>query len=172
LPVKNIGKTISQTIAGFGLQAVRNLAGHGLGFNKVHMPPQIPNYEDGSTGVIKPGMTFAIEPFATNGKGLIHEVGAATIYSYIGKGRAQSDDAKHLMTKIKSFDGLPFALHDLLHEGLPFGQVKLAVDELLKMKVIYGYPPLVEVEGGFVAQAENSILVDDQGEVLVTTRLN
>ena len=54
--------------------------GHGLGHYKIHTDPPIPNYDDGSKGLIKPGMTFAIEPFATDGKGLIFETGVPTIF--------------------------------------------------------------------------------------------
>ena len=44
------------------------------------MAPCIPNYDDHSTLLVKPGMTFAIEPFATNGKGLIYEEGGLRLF--------------------------------------------------------------------------------------------
>lgn len=168
--VSDIGRIIEETIISFGLKPVRNLAGHGLGFNQVHTLPQIPNYNDGSTAIIKPGMTFAIEPFATNGKGMIYEKGHPTIFSYTGKRTAISDTALYLLNKIKAFEGLPFALHDLITEQLSLAKIQPLIEELVKARLIHGYPPLVEMEGGMVAQAENSILVDDSGKVFVTTR--
>jgi methionyl aminopeptidase len=169
-PVSEIGKIIEETITSYGFKPVRNLAGHGLGEYKVHMAPMIPNYEDQSRALIKPGMTFAIEPFATNGGGFIRERGAATIFSLTAARPLQSNLARALLAKIRTFNTLPFAIHDLINQEWPLLNVQSALNELIKAGVITGYPPLVEVEHGMVAQAENSVLVDDQGNILITTR--
>lgn len=171
MPVRFIGKIIEEAITSFGLTPIKNLAGHGLGYYKVHTAPNIPNYEDRSTALIKPGMTFAIEPFATNGKGLIYDAGGPAIFSFLKEGVVRSKHARQLLVKIKTFKGLPFALHDLLEEGLSLAEVKAAVRELLLTDTIAGYPPLIDEAHGFVAQAENSVLVDEDGRVSITTRL-
>jgi len=170
LPIREIGKTIASTIASFDLKPVKNLCGHGLGYYKIHTSPSIPNYDDRCTGVIRPGMTFAIEPFATDGKGLIYEAGEATIFSFLKKHGSLSKNAHVLMEKIETFKGLPFAQHDLIADGRSFVEVKLALAELTAREVIAGYPPLLEEGRGLVAQAENSILVDDDGKVFISTR--
>lgn len=170
LPIRQIGAIIESTILAHGLKSVRNLCGHGLGHYKVHTPPLIPNYGDQSTGVIKAGMTFAIEPFVTNGKGMIHEVGSPTIFSLQKTLPVKSPSAALLLKKIHTFQGLPFSFHALLTPEIPLIEVKLALNELLALGVIAGYPPLVEEEHGMVAQAENSILVDESGKVFITTR--
>jgi len=36
--------------------------------------------------------------------------------------------------------------------------------------IIHQFPPLVEVSKGIVTQAEHSILIDDEGEVVVITK--
>lgn len=170
LPVHQIGRTIETTIGSFKLKPIKNLSGHGLGRYKVHMPPSIPNYDDRSTAIVKPGMTFAIEPFSTNGAGSINEKGDPAIFSF-GKARPlRSPLARALVNKIISFQGLPFAIHDLMEENISLEEVKSAVFEMLKFGVIIGYPPLVEIANGMVAQAENSVLVDKEGKVHVTTR--
>lgn len=171
MPVRLIGKIIEETITSLGLSPIRNLAGHGLGYYKVHTSPTIPNYEDRSTALIKPGMTFAIEPFATNGKGLIYDAGPPTIFSLLKDSSPRSVHARQLLTKIKTFKGLPFALHDLTGGSLSLAEVRAAVRELLISETIAGYAPLIEEEHGFVAQAENSVLVDLDGRVSITTRL-
>ena len=135
------------------------------------MPPTIPNYEDQSHAIVKAGMTFAIEPFATNGKGLIYEEGKAMIFSQISQKSASSLLATNLLKQIKTFQGLPFAMHDLVSKEMPLQDVDKGLSELLKTGIIAGYAPLVEEAHGMVAQAENSILVDEKGQVLVTTRL-
>jgi methionyl aminopeptidase len=169
-PLRSIGKIIDDTICSYGYQPVRNLSGHGLGFYKIHMPPTIPNYDNRSTAVIKPGMTFAIEPFATNGRGLIYESGRPAIFSLIKSRPARTPATRFLMEKINAFNGLPFAVHHFVGETFSLGEVNEGLNVLLKTGVIAGYPPLVEEMHGMVAQAENSVLVDNDGNILITTR--
>jgi methionyl aminopeptidase len=171
LPICQIGKTIEETIASYGFTSVKNLSGHGLGIYKIHTAPTIPNYYDHSKGMITPGMTFAIEPFATDGQGMIFEGTEPTIFSLIAVRSVHSSIAKALLSKIHTFNKLPFAIHDLLNEKMPLAEIEQGLKELLQAGIIIGYPPLIEVARGMVAQAENSILIDDQGEVFVTTRL-
>ncbi|MBA2369220.1 MAG: type II methionyl aminopeptidase [Candidatus Protochlamydia sp.] len=170
LPIREIGKTIAETINSYGFQPIKNLSGHGLGPYKIHTLPTIPNYDDNSKGRIKPGMTFAIEPFATNGKGLIYEKGKPAIFAFARPGSPRTDTGRLLLEKVKSFNGLPFAIHDMM-ESMPFIQVEMGINELLRLGIIVGYPPLIEEKQGMVAQAENSVLVDENGQVLITTRL-
>jgi len=169
--IREIGKIIEETISSYGLKPIKNLCGHGLGLYKVHTPPMIPNCDDKSSGVIKPGMTFAIEPFATNGHGAIYEGGTPCIFSFVADRPVHSEIAHALLKKIKTFKGLPFAIHDLIRHDLNLDDVKFGLAELLQAKTIVGYPPLIEKGHGMVAQAENSVLVDDQGKVFITTRL-
>jgi methionyl aminopeptidase len=169
-PVREIGKIIEERITSYGFSPVRNLAGHGLGYYKIHMPPLIPNYADTSTAIVKAGMTFAIEPFATTGKGLIYDAGKPTIFSLVRARSVPLSVPRTLIAKIKNFNGLPFAMHDLMGADLPLAEIKSSIHELLKAGVIEGYAPLVEEAHGMVAQAENSVLVDKQGKVIITTR--
>jgi methionyl aminopeptidase len=171
LPIREIGKVIAETINSYGFQPIKNLSGHGLGLYKIHTPPTIPNYDDSSKGSIKPGMTFAIEPFATNGKGLIYEKGKPAIFAFARPGSARTETGRLLLEKIKAFNGLPFAIHDMV-ESMPFIQVEMGLGELLRLGIIIGYGPLIEENQGMVAQAENSVLVDENGHVLITTRLD
>lgn len=170
LPLREIGRIIEKTVSSFRLKPIKNLSGHGLGLNRIHTPPRIPNYDDHSTDVIKPGMTFAIEPFVTDGSGLIYEEGSPTIFSEIPRKSVPSFLSSSLLLKIRSFKGLPFAIHDLVGDESSILEVKQKLQELLDRKIIVGYPPLVEEGKGLVAQAENSILVDNQGKVFVTTK--
>jgi len=170
VPTREIGRVIARTISSFGFKPVKNLSGHGLGYYKVHTPPTIPNYEDNSVTVIKPGMTFAIEPFATNGRGLICEAQNPTIFSQVSERPINSDLARRVLATIKTFHGLPFSIHDLLTNGLNLVEAKVGLKELHTAGIILGYPPLIEEANGLVAQAENSVLVDQKGNVMITTR--
>lgn len=170
MPVREIGKIINETITSFGYTPIKNLSGHGLGEYKIHTVPIIPNYDDQSKAVVRAGMTFAIEPFATNGKGLIYEGGIPTIFGLASSRPLQSELARSLLAVIRTFDGLPYAMHDLISPEWPLEKVKSGLEELIKAGVVAGYPPLIEQGHGMVAQAENSVLVDEKGNVLITTR--
>ncbi|WP_075883119.1 type II methionyl aminopeptidase [Candidatus Protochlamydia sp. W-9] len=171
LPVREIGYTIDQTISSYGFKAVKNLSGHGLGPHKIHTSPIIPNYDNHSKAVIKPGMTFAIEPFATDGEGLIYEEGKATIFAFTSWRPVRSEIARLVLNKVKTFNGLPFSIHNLLDAQFSLLELETGLAELLRFGVIAEYGPLIEEKNGIVAQAENSVLVDEHGKVFITTRL-
>lgn len=64
---QDIGRAVEKVLDGAKLGVVRDLVGHGVGL-EMHMPPEVPNYDTGSRGVLlKPGDTIAIEPMATLG---------------------------------------------------------------------------------------------------------
>ncbi|MBS4169783.1 MULTISPECIES: type II methionyl aminopeptidase [unclassified Neochlamydia] len=170
LPIKEIGRIIEEKISSYGFKSVKNLAGHGLGIYKVHTAPLIPNYCDNSTAIVKPGMTFAIEPFATDGKGFIYEAGSPAIFSFVRARPIPLSVPRSLIAKIKSFSGLPFCMHDLIEAELELSEIRRHMAELLKAGSVVGYAPLVEEGQGIVAQAENSVLVDKMGKVFITTR--
>jgi len=170
LKIGEIGKIIEKTILSYQLKPIKNLCGHGLGYYQIHTSPSIPNYDDRSKTEIVPGMTFAIEPFVTNGFGLIYEAGQPTIFSFQKKYQSSSKFTQAMMKKIEEFQNLPFGIHDLISAELPLMIVEKSVQELLKVGAIVGYPPLVEQAKGMVAQAENSVYVDQNGKVFITTR--
>jgi len=63
----NISAVIQKHAEKNKFNVVRELVGHGVG-QKVHEPPQIPNYGVKNTGpVLAPGMTLAIEPMVVAG---------------------------------------------------------------------------------------------------------
>jgi methionyl aminopeptidase len=64
----DISAAIEKVLSDGKLGIIRDLVGHGVGF-EMHMPPEIPNYGQKGAGVLlKPGDTIAIEPMATLGK--------------------------------------------------------------------------------------------------------
>lgn len=171
LPIKDIGILIETTIGNYGFKPIYNLSGHGLGFYQIHTPPTIPNCFIKSNEVIKPGMTFAIEPFATNGKGFVYEVGNPQIFAFSKlRSKQRSVLSQRLVSRIKTFQGLPFSIQNLMTPDMTYESVKKGVEELLNNGTIMGYGPLLEEGSGMVAQAENSVLVDEDGIVIVTTR--
>ncbi|NDD58963.1 MAG: type II methionyl aminopeptidase [Chlamydiae bacterium] len=168
--VSEIGAAIEKTITSRGLKPIRNLTGHGLGKYKVHTSPHFPNYDDKSKHTLKPGMTFAIEPFVTDGKGWIYDAGNATLFSLQNPLHSYNGMVKEVYEIIKSFKTLPFCIHDLITPKTPLEVVKKSIKVMLRDRVIIDYAPLVEEASGMVAQAEHSFLIDEDGAVIVTTR--
>lgn len=65
--IGDIGAAIETYLKKFRFGIVRDLAGHGVGY-QVHEEPLIPNYGRPGTGtILKEGMVIAIEPMATLG---------------------------------------------------------------------------------------------------------
>lgn len=65
--IGDISAAIEAVLKEGGYGIVRDLAGHGVGY-QVHEPPFVPNYGEAGTGPeIKPGMVLALEPMATLG---------------------------------------------------------------------------------------------------------
>jgi len=63
----DISYAIQQVIEEQGYGVVRDFAGHGIG-KKMHEEPDVPNFGKKGTGMmLRPGMTFAIEPMLTIG---------------------------------------------------------------------------------------------------------
>jgi methionyl aminopeptidase len=63
----DIGAAVEKVLSEGKLGIIRELVGHGVGF-EMHMSPDVPNYGDkGSGTLLVPGDTIAIEPMATLG---------------------------------------------------------------------------------------------------------
>ena len=167
--LKEIGKTINDTIKSYGYNPVRNLSGHGLDLYDIHTKPTIPNIDNGDKTILKKGMAFAVEPFATTGSGVVHESGLPTVFMLEHKKPVRSPITREVLMEIGSYDGLPFAKRWLTRK---FGaKANFAIRELTQLGMIHQFPPLVEVNKGIVTQAEHSVLIDDEGEVIVLTRM-
>lgn len=71
--IGDISATIESTLKKYKLGIVRELVGHGVGY-ELHEEPEIPNYGKAGRGpVLKAGMTIAIEPITTLGDPAIVE---------------------------------------------------------------------------------------------------
>ena len=68
---RDIGRAVQQAIESAGFGIVREFCGHGVG-RGVHEEPQVANYDDPGQSVrLRSGVTIAIEPMVTMGKGAV-----------------------------------------------------------------------------------------------------
>ncbi len=165
--VGEVGQVIEQTITDLGFLPVRNLSGHGLGQYEIHTTPSMPNVGVEHSQELEEGMTIAIEPFATDGKGAIAESGAATVYTFLGGRGVRSPLARKLIPRLQSFNGLPFASR-WLSRDFGVAKTRLALRELERAGMVASHPPLREIGHGLVSQHEYSFLVRDKP--IISTR--
>ncbi len=157
-----IGGVVEDTIGSFGFKPIINLTGHGLAQYIQHAPPSIPNKRMPHSVVLEEGDIVAIEPFATNGAGKIHDAGNAEIYHLISNRPVRHPSARALLQEIGKYKTLPFAKRWLGE------RVDFALMQLVKAGVIQPYPVLKEIQGGLIAQAEHTILVMADGCEVIT----
>ena len=155
-----IGREIENTIKKYGFNPVYNLTGHTLEKYVLHAGTSFPNYDDGSRVRLYPGMTFAIEPFATTGKGKVKGLEFGNIMICL-----KEDSEESLKTLRKVSRGLPFSMRDAARSIENYDYV---IREAQKKKYIYFYPVLKENKGEMVAQTEHSIYLREDGPVVTT----
>jgi len=164
--VGELGAAIERTIMAAGFQPVRNLTGHGLGRWKVHTAPQIPNYAEHGGGRLQEGMVFAIEPFASTGRGFIRERGKAEVFMMVRPPRKAKGLDKDVLRAIDGWRGLPIARRYFRH--LEVEKVEDTISKLARQGSLMRYPPLVEEEGVMVAQTEHSLYLSADGVEVLT----
>ncbi len=158
----DIGGVIEDAITSYGYKPIVNLTGHGLAQYIQHSPPSIPNKRVPHGVVLEDGDIVAIEPFATNGAGKIHNAGNAEIYHLLMSKPVRHPAAKALLQKIEAYKTLPFAKRWL------GDRIDFAVLTLVKADIIQSYPVLKEIKGGLISQAEHTIIVTADGCEVIT----
>ena len=159
--VSEIGRVIEETIQFHGFNPVRNLTGHGLGVYDLHHGISIPNYDDGSPIELNPDMAFAIEPFATDGKGHVRNGPGGNIYIF----RRTSSLEGFYKELFEKFLTLPFAARWCED----YENYQILLNKGVLMGFLYHFPVLQERKKRMVAQTEHTILLTSDG-VIVTTR--
>ncbi len=141
-----------------GFTTVRNLCGHTLDQYKVHGGISIPTYNNKEKTELKEGWQIAIEPFVTNGKGLIKEKAPATIFMVEQVRGVRTPYARKILDEVKLLRGMPFTSRWLTRK-YGRGPTALGLRELQQSGIVRAYPPLVEVANGLVSQFEHSMIV-------------
>jgi len=160
LEIREIGKTIQETIESFGFKPVVNLTGHSLERYNLHAGLSIPNVGIKSFNKIKEGQVIAIEPFATNGAGKIQDGKKVMIYAQVSNKSPRSAFGRKLLNEIGKHKGLPFATRWI--KSLKGMVLERTLNELVSQGILYDYPILREVGNGSVSQAEHTVIVLDK----------
>ncbi len=165
-PLAIVGRTIQDTIHGFGYEPVENLTGHSLDHYELHAGISVPNVERGIAGTVPPGTAVAIEPFASTGTAKVSGKVLGNIYIFKKEVNLKNPDATQLQRFLMGRPALPISERACARVSKNV-QKSLAI--LMRRRGVYGYPVLADEPGSMVSQAEHTVLVLD-GQKIITTR--
>ncbi|MBT3406807.1 type II methionyl aminopeptidase [Candidatus Woesearchaeota archaeon] len=165
IEVRDIGKEIYKTITEQGFKPIKNLSGHGVGKYIIHGPPSIPNFDNADNTELEPDMVIAIEPFATDGAGMVEQGDKAEIFQAISRKPVRSIITRKVLNEIIKYNSLPFTTR-WLTKKFSEPQVRLALKDLKMNGIIVEHPPLNDRNKGMVSQFEHTIIVDEDPLVL------
>ncbi|XRP97150.1 type II methionyl aminopeptidase [Methanocaldococcus sp. 16A] len=164
--IGEMGRIIQEVIESYGYKPISNLSGHVMYRYELHTGISIPNVYERTNQYIDVGDLVAIEPFATDGFGMVKDGNLGNIYKFLAKRPIRLPQARKLLDVIsKNYAYLPFAERWVLKSESD----RLALNSLIRASCIYGYPILKERENGIVSQAEHTILITENG-VEITTK--
>ena len=148
-----------------GFTTIKNLCGHSIERHKVHAGISIPTYNNKDKTELKEDTEIAIEPFVTNGQGLVREKGPATVFMVHTEKGVRSPYARKILQEVQPRQGLPFTLRDLTRK-FGKGAAALGLRELQQLGIVRNYPPLAEVSQAMVAQYEHAMIIKDKPIIL------
>jgi len=166
IQLSKIGRVIQETIESGGFSPIINLSGHSIEQYELHSGITIPNIDDNRKILLEKGL-YAIEPFATSGGGKVYDGPPSGIYQLISEKNVRSPIAREVLDFIKNeYKTLPFCSRWLVKK---FGtKALLGLRQLEDNGNLHHFARLVESSKSKVAQAENTILVEEK-ETIVTT---
>ena len=163
-----IGKAIEETITNKNFNPISNLAGHSIDRWILHSGLSVPNIKDENTQIIHEGDVLAIEPFVTNGIGLVDDTNDAYIFRFLQERPMRLVQAKKLLDIIvTNYKTLSFSQRWLKDQIDP-KYLNMAMRPLLASRAIYPFQVLKEKSNSRVAQAEHTVIVESDGCRVIT----
>jgi len=170
LSVSQFGSMIERTITSRGFKPISNLTGHQVARYLVHAGRSLPNVSHFSLSKINAGEIYAVEPFVTvaDAAGKVNSQPEAYIFRFMKQKSLSDQNAKRLLLYIqRNFHTLPFTERWL--EGcVPQNHYRTAFSELLSSKSLMSFPVFVEASRKPVAQAEHTVLIAEDGCLVLT----
>jgi len=169
LALKEIGKAIHEAIESedSAFTPIINLSGHSMEEYDLHAGITIPNTDNGNDSELTSGL-YAIEPFATSGNGKVRDGPPSGIFQLTERKPVRNPTAREILNFVEAeYDTLPFCSRWLVKK---FGtKALIGLRELKQSGALHEFEQLVETAKAPVAQREHTILVEDDGNVIVTT---
>ena len=166
--IGKVGQAIEDEIHKYELNPISNLSGHSLEQYKLHAGLSIPNINNHDTTKLKEGQAIAIEPFATNGVGIVNDAPGVYIYSFLKNKPFRMVQTKKVLKYIQSnYPRLPFSGRWLSKE-FNNHRLQLSLKQLSDAMSIYPYNALKEKTGGLVSQKEHTVIVEKDSCTITT----
>ena len=162
----NIGKEIYRTAISNNLTPIVNLSGHEIDRYDLHAGITIPNIDDKKDIKLKQGI-YAIEPFVTFGNGKVHDGKPSGIYLMLESKNVRSPIAREVLEYIiDEYGNLPFCSRWIVKK---FGtKALIALKQLEEQKNLHQFPQLIETSKRKVAQAEDTVLIEEDKTTITT----
>lgn len=169
--IEEIISSYTVDIAGhsYPLRPVQNLCGHQMDRFIIHCGKMIPIIkEPQNDNKMEYGEIYALETFATTGKGIVLDKGATSHFMVSPnppkqKAGSQSDFLGFLQ---KNFSTMAFCQRMVEHAGQ--SQYTSTLNELIKRKAVVPYPPLCDIDTSYVSQHEHSFAILEDRKVIFT----
>jgi methionyl aminopeptidase len=166
--VGEIGRVVEETVTAQNLKPVSNLTGHSMERYILHSGLSIPNIKEENRHKIREGDILAIEPFVTNGMGLVTDMKEAYIFRFLRDRPLRMAQARKILLEItQNYRNLPFAGR-WLQESMKNRQFNLVLRNLISSRALYPYHVLKEKSNARVAQAEHTVIVETDGCRIIT----
>jgi len=168
IEVSKIGAAVHEAISEYKLNPIFNLTGHSLEQNNLHAGISVPNYDNHDSYVLEEGQAVAIEPFATNGEGIVNDAPGHYIYSYMANKPFRMKSTQRVFKYIQHHHRyVPFSGRWITDE---FGERKgaIALKQLSDAMAVYPYAPLREKQDCFVSQKEHTLIIEKEGCTVTT----
>ncbi|MBI4814518.1 MAG: type II methionyl aminopeptidase [Methanobacterium sp.] len=163
-----IGGEVEEYVKSQGFLPVANLTGHSMDRWILHSGLSIPNIKEKNHHRIEEGDVLAIEPFVTDGIGVVGDMKDTFIFRFLRDRPLRLAPARKLLDLIKlKYANLPFAQR-WLNEESGIRQLNPAMRQLISSRAIYPYHVLREKSGARVAQAEHTVIVEGEGCTVIT----
>ena len=166
--MSKIGAAVHEAIAEYNLNPIFNLTGHSLEQYNLHAGLSVPNYDNHDGYVLEEGQAIAIEPFATNGEGIVNDAPGHYIYSYMANKPFRMKSTQKVLKYIQNNNQyVPFSGRWITDK---FGERRgnIALKQLSDAMAIYPYAPLREKKDCFVSQKEHTVIVEKEGCTVTT----
>ncbi|RLN60215.1 hypothetical protein BBJ28_00003723 [Nothophytophthora sp. Chile5] len=176
--IQEVMESYEVTIEGktYPVKCVRNLCGHSIAPYSIHggkNGKSVPIVKTNDDTKMEEGEVFAIETFATTGRGYVVDHGECSHYSkvldvpYVP---LRLPRAKKLLNHItRTFGTLPWCRRWLDREdggsatinpkGAKQERYLVALQNLVNMGIVMAHPPVADIKGSYTAQFEHSFIL-------------
>ncbi len=165
-----VGRVVESYATRRGFLPISNLSGHSLEQYVVHAGTSIPNIWSQSSSYFKEDKVYAIEPFFTtsDGSGFVSDGKAENIFGLVARKKTKDQELNRFMDLIwNKCKSLPFSPRWFVEE-FPKSKIMDTVMRLKEIKLLRGYPELIETKRKPVAQAEHTVAITSSGFSVLT----